>query len=321
MSQSAVEATRIAFGRFHRLRRTFSRPFLKHETFLTIDLRIPSCSGVIDVVTSEAIDVPLTTNHTARADEIARSKRLLDRLAAGTPYAVVFGGQGADWLPALAELVRIHRLDLSDVLDNTEQRLAPVPGLPEFAPLAWIDAQAIADSESVEVDESVTIPDLIAPSQSLPGVLLTQIAALRSLRGLGLDAHGAVSAIGHSQGLLAVEVLHGLDEVDALVLARLIGAAVSRVAPALGLAGETMLHVAAPLSEVEAAIASLPTSSRLVVRLRNGRRSCVVSGPAVGLERLRGVLDENIVTDPLRTQAAFHHPELEIGRASCRERV
>ncbi|HSX68249.1 hypothetical protein, partial [Nocardioides sp.] len=37
------------------------------------------------------------------------SKRLLDRLAAGTPFAVAFGGQGADWLEPLAELVRVHR--------------------------------------------------------------------------------------------------------------------------------------------------------------------------------------------------------------------
>lgn len=256
-------------------------------------------------MTSEAVQSPALSH----ATEVVRSKRLLDRLAAGTPYAVAFGGQGADWLPALRELIRVHGLDLSGALATAESRLAPA-SLPEFTPLAWIDAQAVAASESVEVDEEIPLPDLLTPALSLPGVLLTQLAAIRSLRGLGLDAHGAVSAIGHSQGLLAVEVLSGLDEADALALARLIGAAVAAVAPGLGLAGECMLHVAAPAAEVEAAIATLPASSRLVVRVRNGRRSVVVSGPAVGLERLRGVLDEGVVAEPIRAFAAFHHPEL-----------
>jgi len=262
-------------------------------------------------VTSEAIDAPRTSPDAARVDEIVRSKRLLDRLAAGTPYAVVFGGQGADWLPALAELIRIHRLDLCDVLSQADARLAPVAAeLAAFSPLTWVDGYAASQSESVEIDEPLTLPDLLAPAQSLPGVLLTQLAALRSLRGLGLDAHGAVGAIGHSQGRLAVEVLDGLDEADALALARLIGAAVTRTAPALGLAGDTMLHVAATPADVQAVIDTLPASSRLVIRVRNGRRSCVVSGPAVGLERLRGALDEDVVTDLVRAQAAFHHPEL-----------
>ncbi|MGN6722057.1 MAG: fatty acid synthase subunit beta domain-containing protein [Marmoricola sp.] len=265
-------------------------------------------------MTSEAVDASRTSPDTARVDEIVRSKRLLDRLAAGTPYAVVFGGQGADWLPALSELIRIHRLDLCDVVSGAEQRLAPVSaelaGTPAFMPLVWVDAHAASESESVEVDEPVALPDLLAPAQSLPGVLLTQLAALRSLRVLGLDAHGAVSAIGHSQGQLAVEVLNGLEEADALALARLIGAAVTRIAPELGLAGDTMLHVAAPVADVQAVIDTLPASSRLVIRVRNGRRSCVVSGTSVGLDRLRGALDDDIATDQVRAQAAFHHPEL-----------
>ncbi|MGN6160625.1 MAG: fatty acid synthase subunit beta domain-containing protein [Marmoricola sp.] len=262
-------------------------------------------------MTSEAVDAARTTPDATRVEEIVRSKRLLDRLAAGTPYAVVFGGQGADWLPALAELIRIHRLDLCDVVAAADRRLAPLAAeLPAFTPLGWVDIYAASESESVELDKPERLPDLIAPAQSLPGVLLTQLAALRSLRGLGLDAHGAVSAIGHSQGLLAVEVLQGLDEADALALARMIGAAVARVAPELGLAGDTMLHVAASASEVQAVIDRLPSSSRLVVRVRNGRRSCVVSGPEVGLERLRGSLDEDVSTDLVRTRAAFHHPEL-----------
>ncbi|GAC1383365.1 MAG: type I polyketide synthase [Marmoricola sp.] len=266
-------------------------------------------------MTSEAIDAPRTsTTDPAIVDEIVRSKRLIDRLAAGTPYAVVFGGQGADWMPALAELIRIHGLDLHDLVSDAERRLAPVAGelaqISDFAPLAWVDAHGAAQSESIEIGEPLALPDLLAPAQSLPGVLLTQLAALRSLRALGLDAHGAVSAIGHSQGQLAVEVLRGLEERDALALARLIGAAVARTAPALGLAGETMLHVAAPRAEVESVIDTLPASSRLVVRVRNGRRSCVVSGPTVGLERLRGALDEDIDVDVVRARAAFHHPEL-----------
>ncbi|WP_460854079.1 fatty acid synthase subunit beta domain-containing protein [Nocardioides montaniterrae] len=277
-------------------------------------------------MTSDAIDAsaPTRRDHSASLSAAPRSasrtpRRLLDRLAAGTPYAVGFGGQGVDWLPGLAELVRTHALDLSGLIAESEALLAPVradlgPTAQGFAPLAWVDAHLAASSESVDTDgDAAAVPPLeerTAPAYALPGVLLAQAAALTAIRGLGLDPRGAVTAIGHSQGLLAVEIVDGADPAEVLALARLIGAATQQVAPGLGLAGETMLGVSLPLAEVEEIIAGLPASSRLVAGVRNGRASTVVSGTPRGIERLQEALPKDVTSDVLLIGAAFHHPEL-----------
>jgi len=282
-------------------------------------------------VTSDAIDVPAHLDSSRDAESgLGRSNglrpsRLLDRLAAGTPYAVGFGGQGVDWLPGLAELVRTHALDLNALLAASEALLAPVadelgPLARSFEPLRWVDTYLAASSASVDADEDSdegtagpAIPaaqERSAPAYALPGVLLAQAAALKAVRRMGLDPRGAVAAIGHSQGLLAVEIVAGADPAEVLALARIIGAAMQRTAPGLGLAGDAMVHVGLPLADVERVIAGLPASSRLVAAVRNGRARTVVSGTPRGIERLRDELPAGTVVEALDIGAAFHHPDL-----------
>ncbi|TCJ29406.1 type I polyketide synthase [Nocardioides jejuensis] len=262
------------------------------------------------------IETPARAPHQTRTSAAPASpRRLLDRLAAGTPFALAFGGQGVGWLEPLAELVRVHSLELGGLVAEADARLAPVAGEllaadAAFAPMTWLDA--VLTSHSAETDESADVPDterLVAPSRSLPGVTFTQLAALRALSGLGLDARGAVATIGHSQGCLPIAVLGGAAEADVLALSRLIGAATEVVGTRRGLLGACMVSVPLPHAAVAEAIASLPASSRLTAGIVNGAAT-VVSGPAVGIERLRTALGDDIEPDAVLARAAFHHPEL-----------
>ena len=74
---------------------------------------------------------------------------------------------------------------------------------------------------------------------SLPGVLLTQIAAIRTLARQGMDlvATPPVAVVGHSQGILAVEALKaaGTRDIELLAMAQLIGAAGTLVARRRGI--------------------------------------------------------------------------------------
>ncbi|MGZ5377877.1 MAG: hypothetical protein ACXWD8_07610, partial [Mycobacterium sp.] len=75
---------------------------------------------------------------------------LVDRLNAGEPYAVAFGGQGAAWLQNLEELVSSAGIEseLSEVVGEAELLLQPVArelvvvrpiG---FEPMQWVRALA-----------------------------------------------------------------------------------------------------------------------------------------------------------------------------------
>ena len=271
-----------------------------------------------------------------------RSGVLLDRLRDGEPYALAFGGQGAAWLEALAELVRDHALeaDLTTLLDEVDELLTPVAGELVrtgrlFEPLAWVDALAVG--ESAEDDEAVTPPSgLSDPAVSVPGILLTQIAGLRAVAQLGLDPQVVrpVATIGHSQGVLATHLLSGVSDVELFAVARLAGAAARIVGKRRGLLGETMVSVSGVATErVQQIVAELPTSLRVVAHLRNGRRAVVLSGPAESLaavtarfeaitvaekadreRKITGGAPFDPIIEPVAADLAFHHPELaEIG--------
>ncbi|EFQ83673.1 MaoC-like protein [Aeromicrobium marinum DSM 15272] len=291
------------------------------------------------------IDAPVSSAHhpidgppgSARTDD---RTTLVDRIRAGAPYAVVLGGQGADWLEPLADLVRDHGLggELRRLVDEVDARLAPVAaelvgaGV-DFAPLAWVDA--IAVGESAEDDDAPEVPSaerLAAPGASVPGILLSQVAAVRALAGLGLDPLEVppVAVAGHSQGRFAEELLRGGDPVSLLAVARLTGVATTLVARRRGLLGPTMLGVAGVRADrIDEVLDGLPASTRVVNHLRNGRRQVVLSGPVDGLAHVRARLEQVAadekdqrdrkvtggapfapVFDEIGVQAAFHHPEL-----------
>jgi malonyl CoA-acyl carrier protein transacylase len=54
---------------------------------------------------------------------------MVDRLSAGEPYAVAFGGQGAAWLEHLEELVSSGGIEseLATLVGQAELMLEPVP--------------------------------------------------------------------------------------------------------------------------------------------------------------------------------------------------
>ena len=281
------------------------------------------------------IDTPLAPTRTAE-----RRGALLDRIVDGAPYAVGFGGQGASWLEPLVDLVRDYALeaDLESLVGQAEAKIAPVAGElaragVTFTPLAWIDVLAVG--ESAEDDDAPGLPDedmLGTPGVSLPGILLTQLAGIRALRRQGIDTQVVPPAgvIGHSQGHLAAQSLAGVDDVELLAIARLIGSAAQIVGRRRGLLGDTMLSVSNVRPErIEEILAELPATLRVVSRMRNGRRSVVISGPASSLPVVQARLDEVAaaekaerdrkatggtpfapVIEPLTAQLAFHHPDL-----------
>lgn len=269
----------------------------------------------------------------------------MDRLVGGTPFGVVAGGQGGPWLTPLADLVRDFALEahVRDIVQKADALLAPVAGQllragVEVDPLGWLDVLAVG--ESAEDDDAPAVPPaatLLAPAASVPGILLAQLAGLAALRRQGLDLaqHAPVGAVGHSQGALAVEAVHGGDPVELYAIARLAGAATQVVGRRAGLlgsgAGGVMLSVTGADPEaVRETLAALPSSARVVVRLRNAHRSVVLSGPEDGLRRAVALLDERAahekaardrketggaafapVVEPVDAVLAFHHPDLE----------
>ncbi|WP_301546975.1 type I polyketide synthase [Gordonia sp. X0973] len=246
---------------------------------------------------------------TARVGGIPRAgESLIDRIADGEAYALAFGGQGAPWLPTLAELVVDAELgrNLDQVVAAAKRLTEPVAAelamaAPDgFDPLPWVERYDAADALG-DSGEGGYLPDetaLRAAAASVPGILLAQLAGLASLRkqGLDTDEFPPTSVVGHSQGCLATDAVRiGENLADRpgegamLALAQLIGAAATVVAARRGLAaaadGAPMLSVTnivpaqidAILDEYRAECADgergLP-----VVALRNGRRGVVLAG-------------------------------------------
>src|SRR5262249_37855238 len=152
----------------------------------------------------------------------AHSRALVDRLNAGEPYAVAFGGQGSAWLETLEELVSTAGIEgeLATLAGEADLLLQPVArdlvvvrpiG---FEPLRWV--RDLAAGEQVPSNKHLT-----SAATSVPGVLLTQIAAIRTLARQGMDlvATPPVAVAGHSQGVLAVEALRAAGSKDVELLA------------------------------------------------------------------------------------------------------
>src|SRR6202011_2727260 len=153
---------------------------------------------------------------------------LVDRLSAGEPYAVAFGGQGGAWLENLEELVSSAGIEheLATLVAEAEVMLEPIADELVvvrpigFEPMRWVRAHAAG--EAVPSTKHLT-----SAAISMPGILLTQLAAVRALTRQGMDfvATPPVASTGHSQGVLAVESLRtrGARDVELMVLIQLIG--------------------------------------------------------------------------------------------------
>ncbi|MDV3127760.1 DUF1729 domain-containing protein [Mycobacterium sp. 21AC1] len=271
---------------------------------------------------------------------------LVDRLSAGEPYAVAFGGQGSAWLESLEELVSSAGIEseLATLAGEAELLLEPVASELVvvrpigFEPLQWV--RALAAEEPVPSAKQLT-----SAAVSVPGVLLTQIAAGRALARQGMDliATPPVAVAGHSQGVLAVEALaaKGAKDVELLALAQLIGAAGTLVARRRGI---TVLGDRPPMVSVtnaeperiyellEEFAADVRTVLPPVLSIRNGRRSVVITGTPEQLSRfelycnqiaekeqaerkskVRGGAVFAPVFDPVQVEVGFHTPRLSDG--------
>lgn len=284
-----------------------------------------------------------------RRDDAGRANphALVDRLNAGEPYAVAFGGQGnSAWLANLEELVTTAGIEteLATVVGEAELLLEPVADdlvvvRPiGFEPLRWV--RQLAADEPVPATRYLT-----SAAVSLPGVLLSQIAAIRALSRQGLDFSAAppVAVAGHSQGVLAVEALKagGAKDVELLALAQLVGAAGTLVARRRGIValGERPPMVSVTNAEPERIselLAEFATDVRTVappvLSIRNGRRSVVITGTPEQLSRfelyceqiaeaeaaerknkLRGGAAFAPMFDPVAVEVGFHTPRLADG--------
>jgi fatty acid synthase len=271
---------------------------------------------------------------------------LVDRLNAGEPYAVAFGGQGSAWLETLEELVSSAGIEseIATLAGEADLLLAPVArdlvvvrpiG---FEPLRWM--HALAAKESVPSAKQLT-----SAATSVPGVLLTQIAAIRALGRQGMDLVGSppVAVAGHSQGVLAVEALKaaGANDVELLAMAQLIGAAATLVARRRGIAalGDRPPMVSVTNADPERIAALLDEFAQdvrtvlpPVLSIRNGRRGVVITGTPEQLARfelycqqiadaeaadrknkVRGGAVFSPVFDPLQVEVGFHSHRLSDG--------
>ncbi len=289
----------------------------------------------------------LPTGGTESWTEPAGAHALVDRLNAGEPYALVFGGQGdSSWLAGLEELVTSAGIEseLSRIVDEAELLLAPVAdelvaARPiGFEPLRWM--RALAADEPVP-----TAGQLTSSAVSAPGVLLTQIAAMRALARQGLDFADAppVALAGHSQGVMAVEAFRagGAKDASYLALMQLIGAAGTLVARRRGITalGDRRPMVAVTNVDPERIAALLDDFARdvrtvlpPVLSIRNGRRAVVITGTPEQLSRfelyctqiaereaaerknkVRGGAAFAPVFDPVAVEVGFHSPRLSDG--------
>ncbi|MFZ0902882.1 MAG: fatty acid synthase subunit beta domain-containing protein, partial [Mycobacterium sp.] len=289
----------------------------------------------------------VSADHDGITPEAAQGTHaLVDRLSAGEAYAVAFGGQGGAWLETLEELVSSAGVEseLSTLVGEVDMLLEPVAkelvvvrpiG---FEPLRWVRALAAEDPVP-------SARQLTSAAVSLPGVLLTQIAAIRTLarQGMDLQATPPVAVVGHSQGVLGVEALKAAGErdVELLAVAQLIGAAGTLVARRRGISvlGDRPPMVSVSNADPERIYRLLEDFSQdvrtvlpPVLSIRNGRRSVVITGTPEQLSRFelycKQISDKEEADrknkirggdvfapafDPVQVEVGFHTPRLADG--------
>ncbi|WP_137149782.1 type I polyketide synthase [Mycolicibacterium sp. CR10] len=279
-------------------------------------------------------------------EPLAGSHALVDRLHAGEPYAVAFGGQGGSWLENLEELVNSAGIEseITALVGEAELLLEPlarelvVVRPIGFEPMKWV--RALAADEPLP-----STKDLTTAAISGPGILLTQMAAMRALKRQGLDltGHPPVAIAGHSQGVTAVQSLKagGARDVELLAIGQLIGAAGSLVSRRCGMVGRGDKSPMVSVTNVDPArMAELLDEFAQDVRtvlapalsIRNGRRSVVITGTPEQLARFelycekitekeeaerknktRGGAVFRPVFNQVQVEVGFHTPRLAAG--------
>lgn len=239
---------------------------------------------------------------------------LVDRLSGGDQYALMFGGQGGGWLSGLVSLLEQtglgddpgYRETFDRIVARADEALAPIRGellraqASVFDPFTWasaVVASVEAEEEAEGQDDAQSAvrrprsPQVDGAVNSVPGVLMGQLVALYGLEAQGLDPWDMppVAAIGHSQGVLAVEAYASRGtEGDLLAIARLIGAAgriIARRRGLVALGGATpMLSVSGVREDrLRELLAEFGTTVAFdacgpVLAVRNSRTAFVLTG-------------------------------------------
>ncbi|WP_308806724.1 polyketide synthase [Actinotignum urinale] len=213
-----------------------------------------------------------------------------ESLRNGAPWIVQFAGQGTPWRNELNRVTENSRLmaELSELDDAAENILSAV--LPELT--------VVSAGRLDLLGRRGPTSQGIAPHTSVPGILLAQYGAF-----LDLDAT-PTKAIGHSQGVLAAAMVNAkdADKPAVLALARLIGAAASKVSTAggYGADGEAtpMLAVrGVPTDVLSELVAQFDDADLSII---NSRDASVLSGRPAELRSLLKEID-NVAE---RSQAA-----------------
>ena len=245
----------------------------------------------VSAASKDEAQVPPVPSHDALA--------LVDHLNAGEPYAVAFGGQGSAWLESLEELVSGAGIEseiaaLTDqatlLLEPVARELVVVRPI-GFEPMQWV--RALAAEEPLPAAKQ-----LVTAAISAPGILLAQMAAIRTLTRQGLDLYNTppVAMAGHSQGIMACESLRakGTKDAELLALLQLIGAAGSLVSRRRGMVGRGDKSPMVSVTNVdpdrmaellEEFSKDVRTVLPPVLSIRNGRRSVVITGTPEQLGR------------------------------------
>ncbi|WP_449289806.1 type I polyketide synthase [Nocardia jiangsuensis] len=225
----------------------------------------------------------------------------LDAVATGAPHATVvsgsvspgsgvafvFPGQGGQWVGMGRELLASSPI-FAARMDECAEALAPH--------VSWSLREVLGD------EEALARVDVVQP---VLWAVMVSLAAVWEARGVAPAA-----VIGHSQGEIAAAVVAGV-----LSLADGAGVVALRSAALRSLSGTgTMLSVALPAAEVGERFADDLAAERVAVAAVNGPTSVVLSGPRDALERIAGLLGEQVRTRWLPVDYPSHSRAVEVLR-------
>lgn len=208
----------------------------------------------------------------------------------GSPFALLFGGQGTPWRQQLDELLEDRPLadKLQSLLKTSDSILSPIS-----------KDLALIGNGRFDFDGK----EQTGPTQSMPGILAAQYGILLDLTEAGFDLREQrpVAVEGHSQGVLAAALYEAWQSGDELLtaqvfaLSRLMGAATTQAVRANGSApadGATpMLSVRGiSRSDLETLLSDAPES--VALSLINGPRRFILSGRPADLQRVQAAATE-----------------------------
>lgn len=273
------------------------------------------------------------TEHSIFKGQQSGSSRLVERFDS-EPFALVFAGQGFDWLKTIrASIAQGAGKTLEPIIAEAAQRLIPISDVLAvarpfgFKPLEWAkhDENAGMDTSQAAI--------------SVPGILTSQLATLDLLEKQGLDVDKAAAVIGHSQGVLGVHSVRDLTRAaEILAIAEIIGAVIGHNARVTGLVTHGGMAPMVSIDgitreQLEAAISSacggIDKDIRPVIGLKNSRTNFVLVGRPKDNEAVLNILRAQAAADaraveakkrggsafapkitPLNVQVAFHHPAM-----------